>query len=147
MTGLSPYLRAAHRKHGDPEAIFQTAATRLDAKQLARLVSDLRATHRDWKLHKRQRDPLIDDLLAIGVKAARIAEQLGCHPRTVARRVPADAEGFGPTPTHRINKRAERDKTRVRAESPILSFDASSGAVLTAPRHRQLLHSLGVLPW
>lgn len=115
MSLYASYLQAAKRKHADAATIAATAADELTAKQLAQLVSVLADRH-GYKLPKARRDPLIDDLLAEGVQPVRIAELLGCHWRTVARR--ADRQvGV----TDRLNKRCRRDKTGSRAALPILS--------------------------
>ncbi len=53
MSNLPTYLQAAERKHGDPEAIFETATAELEPVHLARLVRRLRDTHPAWKLAKR----------------------------------------------------------------------------------------------
>jgi hypothetical protein len=137
---LRSFLRAAGRRQGDPEAIFETAAANgFTPAQLVRVVDRLRETHPDWRPAKRDRDPLIDDLLAAGKSRTWIAERIGCHPRTVARR----AATSRPPTTDRMIKRSEVDKTRVRVSFPILSFDASSGAALTKAHQRELLAALG----
>ena len=145
MTALTPYLKAAKRKHTDPDVIYETARENgCTPKDLARLVSDLRERHPKWKLGKCHRDRLVDELLSSGATAARIADRLGCHPRTVARRAGADAATSQVGVTDRINKRSKPDKTRGRVRSPILSFDASSGALLTSERLRAIRDALGV---
>lgn len=113
----SLYLRAARRRNGDPEAIFQTARAELEPKHLARLVDALRDAHPGWKLRKRDRDSLVDALLDEEVAAPKIADRLGCHVKTVRRR----AQAREPTPEHRMDKRCEVDKTRPRVSLPILS--------------------------
>ena len=128
------YLRAAKLKNADPSAIFESAATdpNLNAKQLGQLASVLGERH-GYRLPKSMRDPLIDRLLEAGVKAQRISDLTGCHPRTVARRQAAQVGS-----TNGMDKRCRPDKTAargVRVENrqsvaygpPIRSFDATSG--------------------
>jgi hypothetical protein len=99
------YLRAARRKHGDPAVIFETAALRLEPRQLAQVVDALRERHPNWKLRKRDRDHLVEDLLLEGRSQTWIASKLGCAPRTVARR----AEALSVGPTDRLNKGCQPD--------------------------------------
>jgi hypothetical protein len=154
MSG-NPYLRAAQQRHDDPEVIYETAASDgQTARQLGLLVSALRERH-DWKLTKRQRDPLIDALLDAGVAPGWIAARIGCHVETVRRRTRARTATRRPTPQNRMDKRSKRNKTGSRVSLPILGpprpqtafvrlgFDATSGVDLTADRQRELLARLG----
>jgi hypothetical protein len=169
---LRDYLRAAKRKHSDPEAIFETAAGNgFTPIQLARVVEALRSTHPGWRLRKRDRDPLVAALLDVGKGQSWVADSLGCHPRTVRRcaasRKAGVRDGFIKppkpdktrvpvlTPTRTscggtwlrnselIGKRPTDTRRPGPHAPPILSFDASSGADLTLGRHRELLDRLG----
>jgi AraC-like DNA-binding protein len=86
----------------------EVAERELTPTQLAQLVSELGERH-GFKLSKRQRDPLIDNLLDAGINISRIADRLGCAPRTVARRQAAKVGS-----TNGFDKRGERDKTGAR---------------------------------
>jgi hypothetical protein len=115
------YLRAAKRKHADPEAIIEAAKADLSIRQQAQLVSVSVERH-GYRLPKARRDPLIDALLEDGLGPQRISDLLGCAPRTVARRQPAQVGS-----ANGLDKRPERDKTASRDQPPILSFSAAGG--------------------
>jgi hypothetical protein len=137
---LSPYLRAARRKFGDPDAIFETAAEELEPRQLARLVDALRETHPKWKLRKPQRDPLVDSLLEAGWSAARISDRLGINRKTVYRRAEDRAANTGGAPTDGLNKRSNCPKTASCDAQPILSFFAHG---CDPDEHLRILEVLG----
>jgi hypothetical protein len=115
------YLRAAKLKHADPEAILDVAEAELTPKQTAQLVSVLHDRH-GYRLAKCRRDPLIDRLLEAELGPTRIADLLGCSPRTVARRQVAQVGS-----TDRLSMRCRPDKTEARDRFPILSFCAAGG--------------------
>jgi Homeodomain-like domain len=140
LPSLSPYLRAARKKFGDPDAIFETAAGELEPRQLGRLADVLRETHPNWKLRKPQRDPLIDALLDAGWSAARISDRLGINRKTVYRRAKNRAASSEGNPTDGLDKRSKCPKTGSRDGQPILSFFAHG---CDPDEHRRILELLG----
>ena len=124
MNAYARYLKAARLKNvTDPTSIFEVAASdpEINVKQLGQLAGELHHRH-GFKLTKAQRDPLIDALLDAGMTPTKIANRIGCNPRTVARRQAAQV-GV----TEGLDKRSERDKTASPDLSPILSFYATGG--------------------
>jgi hypothetical protein len=139
-TGLPPYLRAARRKHADPDAIFETAASELEPDQLGRLVDALRDSHPAWRLRKAQRDPLVDSLLEAGWTQARISDRLGINRKTVQRRAENGAATMQGTPQDGLDKRSECPNTEPRDALPVLSIAAHGG---DPEQQRRILELLG----
>ena len=126
------YSKAAKLKDADPKAIYETASDELNPRQLGELAWVLHAEH-GYRLPKAERDPLIDRLLEDGLAHKKIAELLGCSPRTISRRQASQVGSI-----NGLNKRFEGDKGGANDGKcasgdsdgygpPILSFDARGG--------------------
>jgi hypothetical protein len=140
----SALLRAARRRHADPDALVETGMQEgVPVIQLLLLIERLRDSNPRWRLPKRLRDPLIDALLDAGKPASTIATRIGCSRPTVAKRAEAIAATSRPTPTDGLNKPSNCQVSGTCGCPSILSFFSHSGADMTADATREFLARLG----
>jgi hypothetical protein len=158
---LADFKRRASEERSGLRRIFEQAREHLRPIELVRLIAHLeevkpvtiidqrghrRRVEEPFKLRPKDRRMLALALLDSGVGESRIPPLAGVSERTW-RRIRADRGRQTPeTGGHGgLNKPRNRPFSTPQVSSPILSFDASSGALLTLARHRQLLHALGAI--